>query len=198
GADEATIRGSVNAKGSVSVQGGALDLPQLAAAGPGAGRITGLDVKADVTDLSKPLALAGALKWNGEAVNFATTVALVDLLAGKAGGVTLDLKSKPVQVNFSGSVGMDGSAKGKANIEAKALERLLRWIGQDIATPFKSLSYAGGISADAKTLTLSDAKIALDAMQAAGTVSVGLAGKTAIKASLSVDALDFATLTGGS
>src|SRR5690606_27144323 len=58
GLDAGAIRDSVNAKGSVTIEGGVVDVPQLAdVAGSGAGRVEALDLKAQITDIDAPVAV---------------------------------------------------------------------------------------------------------------------------------------------
>ncbi len=198
GTDEAAIRKTINLKGAVAIEEGSVDIPALAdIAGPGAGRITAVDAKAEITDIGTPLAVSGTMTWNGEKVGAGGSVALADLLSGKPGAVTVDLRSRSVEAKFSGNVDLDGGAHGRAIVETASLGRLLRWVGQDAGSSLGRFSYAGAITAQPGKLALDDFSIALDDMKAAGSASVATAGKPAITASLSVAALDFAKLTGG-
>ena len=198
GVDAGTIRESVNVTGMVSVADGIVNVPQLAEiAGEGAGRVEALDLKVEVTDISAPLAISGTASWNGEAIGFATSIVLTDLLAGQPGATSVDFRSRPVDAKFSGTVAANGSVKGRADIAAASLSRALNWFGQDTGTPLGQFSYSGQIAAEGDRLALSDAAIALDDIQARGSMSVVMAEKTTIEAALSVDTLDFGKLTGG-
>lgn len=198
GLDANTIRDSINVGGVVSVRDGSVDVPQLAEiAGPGAGRVDALDAKAEIADISKPLAVSGSAHWNGEAVDFASSIVLTDLLSGQPGMVSVDLRSQPVNAKFSGTIALSGSVKGRTDITAASLSRALRWFGQDTGTPLGRFSYSGETTVDGDKLTLNDAAIVLDDIHANGSVSVGMAEKTTIVAALSVDTLDFGRLTGG-
>ncbi len=198
GTDASAIRKTINIHGNVGITGGVVEVPELASvAGPRASRITALDAKAEVNDINDPLAVSGTMTWNGENVGFATSIALVDFLSGKPGAVAVNVKSRPVDAKFSGIVGSDGSAKGKAVVQAGSLSGLLRWVGQDPGTPFGRFSYSGTVVVAGKKVALDNARIALDDMEATGSATISTAGKTTIRAALSVNTLDFAKLTGG-
>lgn len=198
GIDENAIRNTINLAGTVAIAGGGAEIPELAAiAGPRAGRISALDAKAEITNIEEPLAVSGTMTWNGENVGFASSVALADLLSGSPGALALNIRSRPVEAKFSGVVDMDGSAKGNAVIQAGSLSALLRWGGRDPGSLFGRFSYSGAITATKGKLALDGARIALDDMVATGSATIDTAGKTSIRAALSVNALDFARLTGG-
>lgn len=198
GLDTATIRESVNVKGTVSVADGIVNVPQLAEiAGDGAGHVEALDLKVEIADISTPLGVSGTANWNGEAIGFASSLMLTDLLAGQPGATSVDFRSRPVNAKFSGTVAANGSVNGRVDIAAASLSRALKWFGQDTGTPLGQFSYSGQIAAGGNRLALSDAAIALDDIQARGSVSVAMAEKTTIEAALSVDTLDLGKLTGG-
>ncbi|MEO4044846.1 AsmA family protein [Hoeflea sp. CAU 1731] len=197
GLDEDTIRKSVNMKGVVTIADGAAVVPELAEAiGPGAENITGLNIRAEVSDIANPVDVSGTMNWNGETVGLSTSVALAGLLSGEPGPLTVELRSKPVDARFSGTVGLDGSANGNASIETASLSGLLRWLNNDPGTPIGRFAYSGAIAASSDRVSLDNARITLDDMTATGSASVSMAGKTTITASLAVDTLDFAKLTG--
>ena len=198
GADVETIRNSVNLRGEVSIAEGRIDVPQLeGVVGQGAGVVDALNATAQIEDVRQPLSLSGTAQWNGEAVSFATSLALSDLLWGQPGGVAVDFKSQPLNANFSGTVSPDGGVSGKADIAAASLSRALGWFGQNTGTPLGQFAFSGGISVGSTGLAMTDATIGLDDIHAKGSLSVMTAGKPKITAALSVDTLDFGKLTGG-
>src|SRR5690606_6050271 len=198
GTHPALIRDSINVKGAVSISGGTVAIPQLAEfAGPGAGRLTALDARAEFTDITQPVSVSGTTNWNGEDVGFGGRIALEDLLAGAPGTVAIDLKSRPVEAKFTGTLSLDGRVDGTATIAGASAGRLLSWVGQDVELPFSRFAYSGSISSEAGRLSLDNARITLDDMAASGSVSVSTSGRTTIVSNLSVNAIDFAKLTGG-
>lgn len=198
GTDVEAIRNSVNMKGTVSIAEGRVQVPQLSVvAGPGAEVVEALEATVAIEDVRQPLSLSGTARWNGEALGFATSLALVDLLWGQKGDVAVDFKSQPLNANFSGTIDPAGALSGKADISAASLSRALAWLGQATGTPLGRFSFSGGLAASSSELAMTEAVIGLDDMQARGSVSVAMAGKPKIAAVLSVDTLDFGKLTGG-
>lgn len=192
------VRNSINMRGTVSIGGGKVLVPQLGAlAGQGADTVDALEAVAQIEDVRQPLSLSGTARWNGEAVGFATSLALADLLWGQTGNVAVDFKSQPLNAAFSGTVDPAGVLSGKADISAASLSRALGWLGQATGTSLGRFSFSGGLAASATELAMKDAVIGLDEMQAQGSASVALAGRPKVTASLSVDTLDFGKLTGG-
>lgn len=195
GTGETAIRNTLNLQGVVTIADGMTDVPALAAAvGPAAGKISALDAKVEITDIGDPLKVAGTMNWNGEEVEFASSVSLVDFLSGNTGAVDVGITSRPVSGKFTGTIAMDGSANGNANIQTASLSNLLRWVGHDVEAPVDRFSYSGAISADVNTVTLENAHIVLDDIEAAGSATLVMDEKPAIRADLHVNALDFAKL----
>lgn len=198
GLDATSIRDSLNLRGDVSLSGGRVDIPQLEAMlRPGAGMVDALEADLRIEDVLQPLALSGTARWNGEAIGFTAALALSDLLWGQPGQVTLDLKSRPLNAGFAGTLGNDGTVSGKAEIAAPSLAQAAAWLGQDIGTQLGRFAFSGGIAASSRQVALTEARIGLDDMQARGSLSVTLADKPRITAALAVDSLDFGRLTGG-
>lgn len=195
GLDAEAIRNSVNLRGTVSIDGGRAQVPQLAALG--ADMVEALEASVQIEDVRQPLSLTGTAQWKGEAFGFATSLALADLLWGQAGTVSLDFKSQLLDARFSGNVDPQGTIAGEANVTAASLSRALGWLGQATGTPLGRFSFSGGLSASSAQLAMSDATIGLDDMTARGSASISMAGKPKITAALAVDRLDFGRLTGG-
>ena len=74
-----------------------------------------LEATVAIEDVRQPLSLSGTARWNGEALGFATSLALVDLLWGQKGDVAVDLKSQPLNANFSGTIDPAGALSGDAS-----------------------------------------------------------------------------------
>lgn len=196
--DPILILETINLRGTVSIAGGTVTVPQLAQfADSDAALVQALDASVEIEDIATPLALSGTARWNGENIGFSSTLAMADLLAGEAGATTLQLRSPPLNADFSGTVALDGRASGNANISAPSLSRALAWFGQDSGTTLGRFGFSGNIAAGASQLSLSDASFSLDDMNARGSLSVATGGKPTVTAALSVDALDFGKLTGG-
>lgn len=198
GTNPALIRDSINLAGSVSISDGTVAVPQLAEfAGSSAGLFSALNAQAEFTDMTQPVNFSGTTNWNGENVSFGGRIAVGDLLAGAPGDATITIQSRPVEGSFSGRLSLDGRVNGNASIDSASIERLVGWLGQDIAVPFSRFAYSGSITSEAGRISLDDARITLDELVASGSVSVSTSGKTTIISNLSVNAVDFAKLTEG-
>ncbi|MET3927399.1 AsmA family protein [Devosia sp. 2618] len=198
GLDGTAIRNSLNLRGSVSLADGKVDVPQLASiAGQGAGVVDALQASVRIEDIRQPLSASGSARWNGEAVTFSTSLTPTQLLWEQPGAVVFDLKSQRVTASFSGTVTPTGQVSGKADIATPSLTRALGWLGQSVGSPLGQFAFSGGISAGSDQFAMTDATIRLDDIRANGSLSVAMAGKPSITASLSVDTLDLRTLTGG-
>lgn len=198
GLDADAIRNSLNLRGTASISGGRAEVPQLASfAGQGAGTVDALEAAVRIEDIRQPLTASGTARWKGEALGFSTTLTATDLLWGQRGNIAVDLKSAPMNASFSGAVAPTGQASGKASVSAPSLSRALSWLGQSSDAPLGQFAFAGGLSVNGGQVAVTDANIQLGDLSANGSVSVAMAGKPNVKASLSVDTLDFAVLTGG-
>ncbi|WP_286720058.1 AsmA family protein [Devosia sp. 63-57] len=198
GMDAVSIRNSLNLRGKASVAQGRVDIPQLASiAGQNAGTVDALAASIAIEDMLKPMSVTGSAIWNGEKVDFSTAFTATDVLWGKTGIITLDLKSGPLNAGFSGTVSPAGQLSGKADISAPSLTRALGWVGQSIATPLGRFAFSGGVSVDGSQFAVANSTIQLDDIAAKGSLSLAMAGKPSIIANLSVDTLDFGALLAG-
>jgi len=197
GMDGEAIRNSLNLRGTLSLAGGRVSVPQLASVA-GAGVVEALEAGVRIEDIRQPLALSGTARWNGEPLSFSTSLTLADLLWGQAGQVALELKAAPVNASFAGTLGPEGALSGKADIAAPSLTRAAGWFGQSLGTPLGRFSFSGGIAADSGRVAVTEASIGLDDIKLRGSLAVTLSGKPKVTAAVAVDALDFGALTGGS
>ncbi|MBJ7578540.1 AsmA family protein [Devosia sp. MC532] len=198
GLDGASIRNSLNLRGSVSIAGGSVAVPQLVSiAGQGAGVVDALEANVQIDDIRQPVSASGSARWNGEAVSFAASVTPTQFLWEEPGAVAFDLKSQPLNANFSGTVTPSGQVSGKADIATPSMTRALAWLGQSVGSPLGQFAFSGGVSAGGNQFAVTDATIRLDDIRANGSVSVAMASKPSVTASLSVDTLDLRSLVGG-
>lgn len=198
GLDRDIIRESLNLRGTASIAGGTVTVPQLAElVGPGATQITNLNAEAGITDLTQAVTITGTASWNGENAGFMAQIPIEELFSKDGGAVILEVKSAPVGARFAGRLSLAGNIKGDIGIQAPSIQQLLRWVGQSADTPFDRFAYSGSIATEPGKLTMESAQITLDDMVASGSLSVHTAGKPMITANVAVNAVDFAKLTGG-
>jgi AsmA protein len=198
GLDPDIIRESLNLRGTASIAGGTVTVPQLAdVVGPAAAQITNLDAEAGITDLTQAVTITGTATWNGENTGFVAQIPTEELFSEDGGTVILEMKSRPVEARFAGRLSLGGTIRGDVGIQAPSIQQLLRWVGQSADTPFDSFAYSGSIVTAPGKLSMESAQITLDDMVASGSLTVQTEGKTTITANVAVNAVDFAKLTGG-
>ncbi|MEP1208693.1 MAG: AsmA family protein [Rhizobiaceae bacterium] len=200
GTDEQSIRNSLNVAGNIKLSDGKLSVPALrdAGLGPSADQVSGLNVRADIKDISQPVSLAGNLTWMKEGLSFDGSLSPLNFLAANSGPVRLSVDSRRVNASYDGSVSLDGRLRGNARIATSSLGGLLGWLGQGDNTNLKDFSYAGDISVSDKAFSFSNSNIVLNGMNASGSGEVALAGKTSINTNLAFNTLNLEALTGGS
>jgi AsmA protein len=150
-----------------------------------------------------PFAAAGSEVWRGEKIAFSVRLDRPDMLARQSGrsDMTVSLTSKPITVQVTGGVinALSGATPapvfdGKADIAMPSLRDFVTWSGRDIALPkhgFGALALSGAIHAENGIARFTDAKFALDAIQATGTVALDLSDlRPKITAALATGMLD--------
>ncbi|MCF6322082.1 MAG: AsmA family protein [Rhizobiaceae bacterium] len=197
GISEKAIKDSFNMAGTVQLSNGTVVVPQLKNLVDTAGKITGIDVTANITHFQKPVDLKGKLNWNGETITLGMQVAPYQFINSNAGPLTAAISSRKFNGKFSGDINFDGAVLGRAEITTGSLGALMGWLGQGNNRDLKSFSYNGNISADSNSFAFDKATILLNDNKATGSGSVGLTGKPKITTDLSFGSLDIAALMSG-
>lgn len=197
GLDAAAIRNSLNLRGTASIAGGRVEVPQLASvAGADSEVVDGLVATVRIEDMTRPLSVSGSARWNGEELRFNTALTASQMLWGETSNVAMSLEARPVNASFSGTITPAGQITGKADLATPSLTQAMAWLGQTTGTALGRLNFSGGLDMDGTRFALTDARIQLDDISASGGLSVTLAGKPSLTANLAVDRLDFAALMG--
>ncbi|PZP85102.1 MAG: hypothetical protein DI582_06965 [Azospirillum brasilense] len=155
-------------------------------------------------DANSPLKLEGSADYRGEQVSLALDVAKPrDFLDAKASPVIAALKLPGASLDFNGSAEMGESigAKGKLNVNATALPKVLAWAtGKPAAGALpKQVTVKADTAYADKTLSLSDATLRVDDVNATGALSVNHSGsKPSIRGNLAFTELDLDAITGKS
>ncbi len=198
GTSQAAVKNTLNLAGKLTLGDSEVKVPALAGiVGPKAETISALNVTANIRDIESPVGFDGSMVWNGEKLTVAAQVSPLDFLSNNRGAATVSIGSRILNGQFNGTVGLDGTANGKASLKTGSLSRLLSWFGQGSDTPFGPFSYTGNVTVGDGVLAFEKARISLDDTVARGAAKITTSGKTAIFANLSVDDLDLASLTGG-
>jgi len=157
-----------------------------------------VNAQVKLPSMESPLAVTGSAVWNKEKVELAlNTGPLAKMLAGEKTTVTKKLTTKHLTVDFNGSVTMKQTtaAEGTIAVATPSIKDLAAWAGQPLAdvkpNTMGKMSIAGKLAMAGKKFDFADAKIAIDAINATGALSVDqTAAKPVVKGKLDVDKLD--------
>ncbi len=162
----------------------------------GAFSLDKINVALSLRDIVSPLEVKGSAVWNGEnmelEVNLGQPKALMD---GGNTSLSTKLSSKHITTSFDGTVSADKDVgvAGALSASSPSIREMAAWAGSPLAPgnglgPFSvrsSVKYAND------TMTLADAEIGLDDMNAKGSAVVALGGdRPSIKANLGVDSIN--------
>lgn len=150
-----------------------------------------------------PVDIKGDLVWKKAKVKLSGFIKSPATLTGRGSPLELSIDTALLQTQFSGLAKLDKAfgLAGIIKVKTPSIRNLAAWTGNKLA-PGRGL---GPFSADAsldltgKTIKLSKAKIALDGMNAQGTLAVSLAGaRPSVSANIGMDRIDVNTyLSGG-
>jgi len=159
------------------------------------------DVNAQVKlpSMESPLAVNGSAVWNKEKVELTlNTGPLAKMLAGDKTTVTKKLASKHLNLDFNGDVTMKQAvaAAGTISVSTPSIKDLAAWAGSPMKdvqpNTMGKFSVQGKLAMTDKKFDFNDAKIAVDAINATGALSVNNANpaKPVVTGKLDVDKLD--------
>lgn len=159
------------------------------------------DVNAQVKlpSMDSPLAVTGSAVWNKEKIDLTlNTGKLSGLTSGEKTAVTAKVASKHVNLDFNGDVTKKAAvaAAGTVNLSTPSIKDLAAWAGRPLADvkpdTMGKFSLSGKVAMADKKFDFTDAKIAVDAINATGALSVNQANpaKPVVNGKLDVDKLD--------
>ena len=196
------MRESLNARGTVGLREGKVLVATLAGEkGAGVGDITGLSLDAKIQDVAKPVDMAGKLVWQGQEVTFKAQVAPADILsspsiAKTSGPVSLSVASKYLNASANGTVGADGTFKGKALVASPSLDALLRWLGQAGSPSLQDFAFDGTVDGSPQGIAFTKANVGINGVSASGEGAIQLGTPLNIRTALKFPKLDFAAFAG--
>ncbi len=159
-------------------------------------KISGVNIKVSLPSLESALDIDGRFTWNKQTINLTAHVDKPKaLMAAGASGVKLGVTSKLVNFSFGGSVVNSKSPKagGNVKLDVPSIRQLAAWAGNPIkmaGTGLGPLSIAGKFSFAGKTISFTNAKLALDAIKASGGITLISGRVPTIRGKLDVDRLD--------
>lgn len=154
--------------------------------------------------LDDPFSADGSLVWNSEELSFDLSAARPRALT--EGGETpfeFALKSSKINATYKGSIRpLDGAQfAGGVKLDVGSVRNLAAWLGNALpaGNGFGPLAIEGKASGGGNAYSFSDAKIALDGMNATGSLAVDTGGqKPFVKGKLAVDRIDTNVYLGNS
>ncbi|CDK98631.1 conserved protein of unknown function [Magnetospirillum gryphiswaldense MSR-1 v2] len=160
--------------------------------------VDGINLTVSLKSLDDPLALKGALNWRAKAIELGLNVAKPRaLIDGKSSAADITISSEPVKFAFKGEAngGATAGAKGTIDLSVPSIRTLAQWAtGKPLAMEGSGLgpfALTGQLAAAGSKLSLTQAKIAIDAIKASGDFNVDTGGaRPALKGKLDVEALD--------
>ncbi len=194
GADAASLLGTLDAAGRLSLTGGGIaNLPVPAPVGddPAARRIDDLALALDFAGLDQPVSLTGGLTWRGEAFRVEGTATPALMMAGMPAPTRLRVSGTHLEIGYDGALSPAGEIDGDVVLETADLRGLAAWLGSPLAPggglgPF---AFSGRLEAAGEAVRFSDATIRLDDTTGRGEGELRLAARPKLTARLELDRL---------
>lgn len=194
GADAATLMGSLDASGRLSLAGGGisgLPVPSPIGDDASARRIEDLAVAIDFAGLDAPVSVSGGLKWRGDSFRIEGSATPALAMAGMPTPLRLRVAGSRVEVGYDGSVSPAGAVDGAVVLETQNLRALASWLGVPLAEggglgPF---SFSGRLAAGEDAVRFTGAEIRLDDTTGRGEGELRLGARPKVTARLELDRL---------
>lgn len=159
--------------------------------------LSDINMSVSLPDLDSPFAADGSLVWNDEKIGVKVeSDQLRPFLTGEPAMLSASVDSQPINLGYQGSVttGKQLQAEGDVDLNVPSIRELAAWTGNPIqagGTGLGLLEITGKVTVLGKAYSFTDAKIALDNMNATGNLTAETGGqKPYVKANLDVDQLD--------
>ncbi len=159
--------------------------------------ISDIDLALSLPGIDKPFSAKGGVTWNQERVKLNINARNPKaLLSGMRSAVGVKVDSSKVSLAFDGRAAMAAKpeAGGTVTLDVPSIRALAEWAGAPIAMEGNGLGPArisGVFSLKGDDVAFKEAKIAIDAIEAAGEVAVNAAGKRPrIKGKVATGVLD--------
>lgn len=165
-------------------------------------RLTSIDANVTAASVASPLKVKGDADWQGQTVTFdGTLTSLAGLLRDKRARLAIDVKSRPLEANYTGALDISSGATLDGNVNAKAasLRAFAQWIGHNLPDNdgFGPLAISGRLRSEPTSISLDNADISLDGMRAVGRIAAALGeARPQVKADLKIAELNLNTYIG--
>lgn len=160
--------------------------------------VEAINLAIGLKSLDQPLTVKGALNWHAKTIDLGLDVAHPRaLLEGKTSAAEISINVDTVKLSFKGEAngGAVAGAKGDLDLSVPSIRALAHWAtGKPLAMEGSGLgpfSLSGKLAGAGAKVSLTQAKIAIDAIKASGDISVDGSGpRPALKGRLDVENLD--------
>jgi AsmA protein len=145
-------------------------------------RIEAINLNVDLPDLQSPLQADGSLAYKDKPVELALAVERpLALLQGGSSPVRVSGKAPDLALTFDGTVDNAEAprAAGAIELNVASIRDLAAWLAEPIAFEgegLRTFRVSGKLEGSPTRVALSDAKLALDAIEGQGEVAVDLSG----------------------
>jgi AsmA protein len=159
-----------------------------------------VDVRIAEPAIDRPATVSGSAQWRGQTITLLATLGDPGVIMNESGKSPFEVAvtAKPITAKFTGTLAGAGTSltlDGTADLAMPSVRGFIAWSGMGLALPrhgFGTLSIAGKVHADNGKAQFSDAKVALDTIEATGTVAIDLtAAEPVLTATLQTGILDF-------
>ncbi len=156
-----------------------------------------INVMLSLHDLASPLAADGSAVWRGEKVAFALRIDQPRaLLSGAESQAGINFAAALATLDFSGRIAGPPSAMlaGHVDLRTHSARQLAKWLGSPVTYSgggFGPLAIKGAIATSGPKISISDADLSLDAINAKGSIAIDHAGaRPVVTGKLEVGKLD--------
>jgi AsmA protein len=146
-------------------------------------RIEAIDLDIDLPDLQSALAAKGSLAYKGKPVELALAVERpLALLQGGSSPVRVTGEAPDLALTFDGAVDNAATpqAAGAIELNVASIRDLAAWLAEPIAFEgegLRTFRLGGKLEGSPTRIALSDANLALDAIEGQGNVAIELSGQ---------------------
>ena len=194
GTSPQNITNTANVKGSISLFDTTVKGLALAdiVGDPAADVVNNLNLTVKIDEFSKPVSLNGNADWRGERLTLNATADPNALLSGSAASTNVSLSSSKANLGFNGTIATSLPASGTVSASGPSLKSLAAWMGTELPAGdgYGKFNIKTDLTVGENTIALKKLNAELDDIKGTGEVSVNLAGKPAINATINFDLLD--------
>jgi AsmA protein len=160
-------------------------------------RIEAINLDLDLPDLQSPMAAQGSLAYRGKPVELALAVERpLALVQGGSSPLRLTGKAPDLALTFDGALDNAETPRGAGAIELNvaSIRDLAAWVAEPLAFEgegLRTFRVSGKLEGSPTQIALSDASLALDAIEGQGNLAVDLSGQVPqVRGRLDLGAVD--------